>query len=309
MADHPDANLDAIRQRFDTLVRGEVPGQVGRVTAWVAAHLPEVAWSTVGDVAQAAQASPATVVRALQRAGYAGYSDLQDHVRSGLPPSELVWKLARGAAASGRSTLGSIVEQEKANLDQLEGAVGRELPALAGMLAEAPRVLVTASLTSVPLGQHLATHLALLLGTVDFAEAGTARAYAALGDLRPDDLVIGLSFPRYAQLTLAHLAIASRTSPTVILTDRRGPSLPQARLTLRLPAQSGVHFSSSVAVVAATMALARLLHEEVPGRIEDSLSRIDAMWGELGLLHRPPGGRGPRRRRGADSPSARPGRA
>lgn len=287
-------NLDAIRRRFDALAQGEVPGQIGRITAWVAAHLPEVAWNTVGEVAQAAEVSPATVVRALQRAGFAGYSDLQDHVRLGLPPSELVWKLARGASTSGRSTLASIVEQEKANLDQLEGAVGRELPLLAGVLAEAPRVLVTASLTSVPLGQHLATHLDLLLGTVSFAEAGTARAYAALVGLRPDDLVIGLSFPRYAQLTLEHLDIASRTARTVIVTDRRGPNLAGAFLTLKLPALSGVHFSSSVAIVTVTGALARLLHEQAPGRVEDNLSRIDGLWGDLGILHRQPGGRGRR---------------
>ena len=295
-------NLDAIRRRFDAVGDPAIPAQVGRVTVWVAAHLPEVAWNTVGEVAQAAQVSPATVVRALQRVGYSGYSDLQAHVRSSLPPSELVWKLARGAPASGSSTLSRIVDQEKINLDQLETAVGRELPELARLLAAADHVIVTASLTSVPLGQHLATHLNLLLGTVEFAEAGTASTYVALTRLRPGDVVVGLSFPRYAQATLGTLGIASRTARAVVLTDRRGPTLPGAALTLKLPTLSEVHFSSSVALVTVTMALARLLHEAAPERVEENLSRIDRMWGELGLLHRPSGARA--RRLGPDGPNA-----
>lgn len=280
-------DLDAIRAQFDGMGAGARPSQAARVAAWVAAHLPEVAWNTVGDVAQAAHVSPATVVRALQRAGYRGYSDLQDRVRGSLPPSELVWKLARGSATpSGSSSLTAIVEQEKANLDHLEAAVGKDLPRLVDFLVEAQRVLVTASLTTVALGQHLAVHLDILLANVEFVEAGSSRAVSALAHLHPHDLVIGLSFPRYARATLDELAMAARHARAVVLTDRRGPGVPSASLVVKLPSMSEVHFSSSVTLVALTMALARLLHERAPARIEANLARTDQLWADLGLWHR-----------------------
>ena len=287
--------LDAIRTDFDALGARARPAQVARVAVWLAAHLPEVAWNTVGDVAASAGASPATVVRALQRAGYSGFSELQARVRACLPPSELVWKLARGDGASGgNTTLGRIIEQEKANLDQLEAAVGREASALAELLAEAERTWVTAALTSVPVGQHLALHLDLILGNVAFMEAASVRSLMAIPALRPTDLVIGLSFPRYAQATIDDLSEAAKIARTVVVTDRKGPTLPGAMLTLKLPTVSEVHFSSSVTLVTLTMALARLLHEREAVRVEENLARIDRSWAERGILRRPPRGhRGP----------------
>jgi DNA-binding MurR/RpiR family transcriptional regulator len=284
--------LDAIRTDFDALGERARPAQVARVAVWLASHLPEVAWNTVGDVAQSAGASPATVVRALQRAGYSGFSELQARVRACLPPSELVWKLARGdASGTGDSTLGRIVDQEKANLDQLEAAVGREASVLAGLLAGAQHTWVIAALTSVPIGQHLALHLDLLLGNVTFTEAASVRSLTAIPSLRPDDLVIGLSFPRYAQATLDDLAEAAKAAPTVVVTDRKGPTLQGVTLTLKLPTLSEVHFSSSVALVTLTMALARLLHERETERVEANLARIDRAWAERGVMRRPPRGR------------------
>lgn len=280
--------LDAIRTDFDALAERSRPAQVARVAVWLASHLPEVAWNTVGDVAQSAGASPATVVRALQRAGYSGFSELQARVRACLPPSELVWKLARGdGATAGNSTIGRIVEQEKANLDQLEAAVGREASELAGLLAEADRTWVTAALTSVPVGQHLALHLDLLLGNVAFMEAASVRSLTAIAALGPNDLVIGLSFPRYAQATLDDLAEAAKSVRTVVVTDRKGPALAGVTLTLKLPTVSEVHFSSSVALVTLTMALARLLHEREATRVEQNLARIDRSWADRGILRRP----------------------
>lgn len=282
-------DLDAMRDGFDALSQEARPAQVARVAAWLAAHLPEVAWNTVGEVAASAGASPATVVRSLQRAGYTGFSQLQDRVRACLPPSELVWKLARGNAPSnGTTTLGRIVEQEKLNLDQLESAVGAEASRLADLLAGARHTWVTAALTSVPLGQHLALHLDLLLGNVAFMEAASARALTAMATLGPEDLVIGLSFPRYAQATLDDLSHAARVSRAVVITDRKGPLLPNVALTLKLPTLSAVHFSSSVTFVALTMALARLLHEREAARVEANLARIDRSWAERGILRRTP---------------------
>ncbi len=287
--------LDAIRTDFDALGARTRAAKVARVAVWVAAHLPEVAWNTVGDVAASSGASPATVVRALQRAGYSGFSELQARVRTCLPPSELVWKLARGdGAASGNTTLGRIVEQEKANLDQLEAAVGYEASALAELLAGAERTWVIAALTTVPISQHLALHLDLILGNVAFMEAGSVRSLTAIPSLRPTDLVIGLSFPRYAQTTIDDLAEAAKVARTVVVTDRKGPALPGVVLTLKLPTVSGVHFSSSVALVTLTMALARLLHEREAPRVEANLARVDRSLAERGVLRRPP--QGPRGR-------------
>jgi DNA-binding MurR/RpiR family transcriptional regulator len=306
-------DLDAIRRRLDALAAGDRPGQVARVAMWLVAHLPEVAWNTVGDVAAQAQASPATVVRTLQRAGYAGFSEMQDAVRACLPPSELVWKLARGGEGGvtrtddpSASTLSRIVDQEKTNLDQLEGTVGRDLPLLVDLLANADRIFVTASLTTVPLATHLAVHLDLLLGNVQFVEASTARAFTTFAQLEPGDAVVGLSFPRYAQATLDALTLAAQVARAVVITDRRGPGVAGAALTLKLPTLSEVHFSSSVALVTLTMALARMLHERVPERVEARLERVDRLWAELGLLHRPHRPRRARRPSTAGASGGRP---
>lgn len=281
-----ELDVQDLRERCQVLAESTASPQMALVAAWLCEHLPEVAWNTVDDVAAQSCASPATVVRALQRLGFSGYSDLQARLRARLPRSELVWKLTRSESTDpGTNRLAGIVDQEKNNLDQLESTVGPDLAYLVPLLATSGRIFVTAALTTVPLAEHLATHLNLLLDNVRFMEAGTADGFSLLATLREGDLVIGLSFPRYAQATLDTLHVAAETHPTVVLTDRHGPEVPHAQLTLRLPSGSRVHFSSSVALVTLTMALAHLLHQEAPERVEANLGRVDQTMARLGLLH------------------------
>jgi DNA-binding MurR/RpiR family transcriptional regulator len=286
------AGLEGMRGDFDVLAEFARSAQEARVSNWLSAHLPEVAWKTVGDVASTVGTSTATVVRTVQRAGYDGFADVQARVRACLPSSELVWKLALGTPTSaGSTTLGRIVEQEKMNLDQLEATVGEEVGVLAEFLAQARHTWVTAALTSVPITQHLALHMGQLLGNVTFMEAASLMSLNTVPTLGPEDLVIAVSFPRYAQSTLDDVAHAVRVTRAVVITDRNGPVLPGTSLTLKLPVVSQVHFSSSVALVTLTMALARLVHERQPDRVENNLSRIDRSWTERGVLRRPQRGR------------------
>lgn len=280
-----DLDLGLLQSRCRDLAGTSSSPQMARVAAWLVDHVAEVAWHTVDDLAHETDASPATVVRTLQRLGFTGYSDLQARVRARLPGSELVWKLTRSEpAAPGLFGLTQIIDQEKNNLAQLEATVGPALPTLVPLLSGAQRIFVTASLTTVPLAQHLAMHLNLLLDNVRFMEAGTAEGFSLLSTLRSGDLLIGLSFARYAQATLETLALVARTHDVVVLTDWHGPDIPGARMILKLPSGSHVHFSSSVPLVTLTMVLARLLHEEAPSRVEANLSRVDRALSDLGLL-------------------------
>ncbi|MCL6594703.1 MAG: MurR/RpiR family transcriptional regulator [Firmicutes bacterium] len=277
--------LDATRRRLADMGQAG-PEPTARVAAWLAAHLPEVAWRTVAEVARAAEVSPATVVRTAQRAGYRGYPALQAEVRAHLPSSELVWKLRRApAAAQPSGALRRVVEQEKNNLDQLALMPDDTLAAFVDMLAAARRVYVVASLASVPLGEYVALHLGLILGNVRFAEPSTVDALAMLAEVEADDLVVGLSFPRYARATLETIAACARKGcRTVVITDRSGPGLPEATMVLKLPARSATPFSSSVSLMAVTAATEVLLHERLVERVEANMARVDRTWSESGVL-------------------------
>lgn len=306
--DLSDLDLGRLQGSCRDLADASSSPQMARVAAWLVDHVTEVAWHTVDDVARETDASPATVVRTLQRLGFTGYSDLQARVRARLPGSELVWKLTRSEpAAPGLVGMTQIIDQEQSNLLQLSSAVGPALPVLVPLLTEAHRIFVTAALTTVPLAQHLAMHLNLLLDNVRFMEAGTADGFSLISTLREGDVLIGLSFARYARATLETLSLAAQTQDVVVLTDRRGPDIPGARMVLRLPSGSRVHFSSSVTFVTLTMVLARLLHEAAPTRVEANLARVDHALSDLGLLqheHNPARARPPDRLRtpGPDGP-------
>ncbi len=277
--------LERIRRRLQGVTDGPTSPQTAQVTEWVGRHLPEVAWTTVEGVAHAVGTSTATVVRVAQRAGYAGYAELQAAVRAQLPPSELVWKLAsQTAGRSHPSLLGQVVRQDQTNLEDLEAAVGADVDRVVDLLVQARQIHVTAALTTVPLAQYVTMHLGLLLGPAEFVEAGTGPAFRMLAGLTAGDVVIGVTFARYARATLEILANAVPHAATILVTDRGGPDVPGVTVALKLPAQSPVHFSSSATLMTLTAALVALLHHRAPERVERNLAQVDAVWSSLRLV-------------------------
>lgn len=267
----------------------KAPPRVQTALVWLEQHIPEVAWNGIEGVSQEAEVSPATMVRAVQSAGFAGYVELQRQVRDLGPSPSLAWRLFREHESDGPGDIiTSVVRQETSNLEQLGQILRPQLPALLTWLLQRRRIVVAASLMTAALADHLALHLRLLLGAVDYVDASSSEAWLRIRDLNAEDGVIGVSYPRYSEATAAFLARAHcRTPHIVFLTDLAGASPKNVTMTVRLPSASESHYSSTVALMSLIQILAHELASREPERIRQNIDQADVIWRELNGLGYP----------------------
>jgi DNA-binding MurR/RpiR family transcriptional regulator len=277
-------NIEDIQKKLQNSLPNLAPTMATGME-WLLQHLPEVAWTGVEEAAEAARVSPATLVRALKQAGFSGWSDLQNLIRKQLPTT-LAWRLFDHLAdLEDNNFIGSIIADEKANLDQLEQCVTPQLNDLLSMLLNSRHILITASLMTTALAQHFAIHLRLLLGNVDFVDAASSLAWIRLRDLDARDMVVGLTYPRYSEATRQFLTKARERTPLVaLITDLPGPPLDKMALTLRLPAISRGHYSSTVSLMAFIQVIGQNMTLRDPSRILGNLNAVDAIWQQLNVL-------------------------
>ncbi|PSR20444.1 MAG: hypothetical protein C7B45_14845 [Sulfobacillus acidophilus] len=258
----------------------QAPPAVQRALVWLAQHTPEIAWQRVDAIARHAGVSPASVVRAVQRAGFEGFVDLQAQIRALDPVIPPAWQ----TVATTPDVTTSVLAQEIANLTELEPTLRAQIDVITDWLLSRQHLIVTASLMTASLAEHVALNFRYLLGGVDFVDAASSQAWMLLRDLHDEDGVVGISYPRYSTRTSAFLGQCAKRTPHILwITDLGGPSIP-AELVLRLPSTSQSHYSSTVALMALIQVLAHELAEREPQRIRRNIEAADAVWR---ILHEP----------------------
>lgn len=258
---------------------------LAHTAVWLANHLPDVAWRTVDEIAAAANVSPASVVRCLQQAGYKGYNAFRQHVRQGLPSSQLVWELTREHVEISSSVLTQVVQQEQGNLARLEASIEPVLTQVVEDITRSRTVVFTGSITSSPLAAFAAVELNILLGKVRFVDAASSDAWLYVRDASPEDVVVGISFPRYAHSTLELLRkLEQKVYRVWLVTDEIGPRSFQERHLIRLPIASYGVFQSKASVILLIQILAGLLTERAPDSVLHKAHAAEEAWREAGLV-------------------------
>ncbi|MBT8194412.1 MAG: MurR/RpiR family transcriptional regulator [Acidimicrobiia bacterium] len=240
-----------------------------RIAEAVLAEPTLLAFGTVSDLAGRVGTSRPSVVRFATKLGFDGYTQLQEHVRSGLSqqlsrPSDRI--------RLDEATLPAQSALEDALASVFEAAEDGRLAALAKPIATAANVWVISGETSRAGAHALHSGLTMVRPGVHLIEdhsMGQDLAHAAAGDV-----AVVFDFLRYrrravrAARTLADLGV-----DVVAITD--GPLSPLAALAahwceLRVPAIGP--FDSSVPAVA----MAELLVAQVAHRLQDEATeRLD----------------------------------
>ncbi len=221
------------------------------------------AWS-IEDLARETGISPATISRFARATGYRGYAELRaalaETLQSVLHPVEKLRDLVERGSAGGASP----PEAVTAVVANVQGA--------AESLAQAPltelaRDIIAARSVYV-MGFGLSAHLAglLSLGLQPFCPqlvnvvefGGTEVAAGRLMNVGQGDILIAISFPRYARDAMQLAAYARDRGATIVaLTD--SSSSPLAHIAARTIFAPAAHPVLSSSLTAATLAIEALV--------------------------------------------------
>lgn len=255
---------------------------------------PEFAsYASARDMAQRAGVNASTVTRAAQQMGFSGWPDLQLEIRSqylsALSGPEV---LSEHTTAMNETPTHAALHRDSDHLARMARSLDpAEVKALADTIGDAPRTLVTAS------GSFSAPAVVLsYLGTAMGFDirldtmAGTERTTQIIALPQGGCLVI-FNFWRTPRELIAIAEASARRGITVCLvTDRRTSRLAQvADLVVAVPSEGASIFPSMTPAVAISHAILAELAAAHPEQAARSISDIESLWTDIGLMDRSTG--------------------
>ena len=257
-----------------------LPQQQKVVADYILAHLQEVPFLSVPELADRSGASEATIVRFAQRIGFDGYAALKEHLLAGV--RERV-ALPSGAAAElfarvpQDDTLRVVATQEIGNIEGSVNALDREtFGQAATMLYRADHVYAF----GMGISSHLADLTTYMLTQIGLRATTLSLRFSSplepLVALRPSDCLFVYSFPPYSRATIEMMReAADRGIPCLAVTDRlTSPAAQLARVVLPVRSENMMYTNSVAAVSVLVNALATEIALRHQDRAAAAVTRI-----------------------------------
>ena len=249
-----------LHQQLAEIARNAPPA-LRKLALWLQDNLPQVAFSSVRQLADAAGASPNTVMRLAQALGFGGYGELRESLRLDLRSSTGIYaERTRDLRLHPGGALWDIAA--RADLDNIaalyQPQVIEVLDRCASRLLAARCVHTVGARSCFGIAHHFAYLGGIAFGNFSPPPSLPGMLVDQMATAAPDDVVVAIAYEHYsAEVVLACDIARDRGVPFVALTDR--PSSPIARgaaEALFLP-MSGPHIMPSL--TAALSALESLL--------------------------------------------------
>ena len=249
-----------------------------RIAEAVLAEPTLLAFGTVSDLADQVGTSRPSIVRFATKLGFEGYTELQQHVRSGL--SHRLSRPSERIRSDGEKAVSARVAINDAISSVFDALEGDRLTEIVSPLVQAEKVWILSGETSQAGANALHSGLSMVRPGVRLLEE---HAFGTdLSDAGPRDAAVVIDFIRYRrQVATAARVFADAGMTVVAITDSALSPLAELADTwcqIQVPAIGP--FDSSVPVVAMCELLvaqvAKDLHEDATNRID----RIEALWAE-----------------------------
>ena len=243
----PSQLSERIRRNLDRMSDG-----ARRVAEFVLERPEDVAMLPAARVAERLGISESTVTRFAVLLGYKGYPafrrELQSDVRRSLMPLQRL-ALPHESELAKRKTVSAVVRQDIENILRTEqNILEADLRRAVALISDARTIYVMGLRASFGLAHGLYFQLQQMLGNVVLCDTGRGEGLDALVGIGVQDVLICVSFPRHAVLTVAATQFAhERHARIIAITD--GPLSPVA-------GRADVMFSISTSILNVTTSLA-----------------------------------------------------
>jgi DNA-binding MurR/RpiR family transcriptional regulator len=184
---------------------------------------------TASKLGECVGVSESTVVRFASAMGYEGYPQLQRSLQE-LVSHRLTanQRFEMSTEIDPREALGVVLKSDmqnlRATLEQIDADVFEDV---VRRLLSARAIYVMGLRSAAPLAQFMGYYLNYIFDNVHLVSSGATDVFEEISKLKEDDVLVGISFPRYSSRTLEGMRFAKRCGAQVVaITD--GPMSPLA---------------------------------------------------------------------------------
>lgn len=208
-----------IEEKYANLSKGQK-----KLADYIQNHYDKAVFLTAAKLGEAVGVSESTVVRFAVQIGYQGYPGFQKALEELV--SNRLNSIQRMEAAYGRISQSEILETvlhsdiEKIKLT-IESIDQRAFEMAVDTILQARRIYVVGLRSCAPLANFLSFYLHLICDNVISVNTnGSSEIFEQLIRMNEQDVIVGISFPRYSMRTLKALEFASnRNAKVITLTD------------------------------------------------------------------------------------------
>ena len=253
-----------------------------KIAQYIAQHYEKAVFMTASRLGDSVGVSESTVVRFAAAMGYEGYPQLQralqelvSHRLTANQRFEMATEVDPHDAMS--LVLKSDMQNLRATLDQMDNTVFDDV---VKRLLSARAIYVMGLRSAAPLAQFMGYYLNYIFDNVHLVSSGATDVVEEISKLREDDVLIGISFPRYSSRTLEAMRFAKRCGAQVVaITD--GPMSPltdiaDATLTARTDMASFVDSLAAPLSVINALLVALGLHRKEA--LTQHFRKLESIW-------------------------------
>ena len=260
--------LIRLNQNYGKLSKGQK-----RLADFITAHYDQAVSMTAARLGQQVGVSESTTVRFAMQLGYAGYPEfqraLEEMVMNRLPQGEIL-----------ETVLQSDIEKIKMTLEEVDRSAFERA---ADTILSARTIYIVGIRSCAPLASFLAFYLHMIFPDVRQVQTNSSsEIFEQMIRITEDDVVIGISFPRYSMRTMKALEFAnSRKAKVITITDSvHSPMNVYAACTLIAKSDMASIVDSLVAPLSVINALVVALCMKRQADVKKTLESMEKLWDE-----------------------------
>ncbi|MCI2256684.1 MurR/RpiR family transcriptional regulator [Domibacillus sp. PGB-M46] len=251
-----------------------------RVADYIIKHPLDVAFLTVDQLAGIVGTSTTTIMRLTFSVGYSGYTEfqkgLQEILRNRAAPQT---RLEANIKGMGENNLwGRYAESQISSIQDTMNIITPEiLEETIEKIVSAERIICTSVRSGLPVAQYLTHGLNRLLGNTQMIVSDVSDWVDTIVNMSSNDLVIAISFPRYARRIIDFTETAKGNGVQVIsITDSySSPLMKHSDLILPCNSSSIAFHNSAVSSMFVADYLISAIAINYPERTKERLDKVN----------------------------------
>lgn len=284
MADHNDL-LNRIEKNYIKLSKGQK-----RIADFILQNYDKVAFMTASTLGDSTGVSESTVVRFANALGYDGYPKLQKGLQESIKTKLTTvqrFELSKDLEKESSYTK-KVMNADMDNIRRtLDGVDEETMNQIVEEIHNARRVYILGMRSSSVLANYLGFYLNFILKDVVVVTAGALDVFDHLVNITKDDLLITISFPRYAKRTFEIVEFATTQGATIIgITDSpMAPLVPMVKHSLFARYGMNTFIDSLVAPMSLINALIQMVSIKEMERVEENFEKLENIWNEYKIYN------------------------
>lgn len=279
--------LTVIQENMSTFSKGQK-----RIANYILESYDKAAFMTASRLGKTVSVSESTVVRFAAELGYDGYPSMQRSLQKMI--RNRLTSVQRIEVSNDRigdqdllsSVLQSDIEKIRLTLEEVDR---QSFDHAVDAIVSARKIYIMGVRSSASLATFLSFYFNLIFDNVISVAANTAsEVFETMLRVGAEDVVIGVSFPRYSSRTVQAMNFArDRGATTIAITDSEAsPLAPISNYTLKARSDMASFVDSLVAPLSLVNALLVAVSRKKNDDLADTFENLERIWEEYGVYEK-----------------------